>query len=62
MRLLFAMLLAGALLAGERDEKVKHDRSTFKTLDGWIYNDLGRGIKEAKKSGKPLLVVYRCIP
>src|SRR6185436_20485538 len=28
----------------------------------WIYDDLPRGIDEAKTSGKPLLVVFRCIP
>lgn len=25
----------------------------------WIYNDLPAGLAEAKKSGKPLLVVFR---
>ena len=25
----------------------------------WIYNDLGAGFAEAKKTGKPLLVVFR---
>ena len=28
----------------------------------WIYNDLPKGFAEAKKTGKPLLVVLRCIP
>src|SRR5688500_12526259 len=28
----------------------------------WIYNDWQRGFEEAKKTGKPLLVVLRCIP
>ena len=28
----------------------------------WIYNDVDRGFAEAKKSGKPLLVVLRCVP
>jgi hypothetical protein len=27
----------------------------------WIYNDLDRGFAEAKKTGKPLLVVLRCV-
>jgi hypothetical protein len=26
----------------------------------WHYNDLATGIAEAKASGKPLLVVFRC--
>lgn len=28
----------------------------------WIYDDLPRAIAEAKQSGKPLLVVLRCVP
>ena len=28
----------------------------------WIYNDLQAGLAEARKTGKPLLVVIRCVP
>src|SRR5215217_6741425 len=28
----------------------------------WIYNDVQRGFEEAKTTGKPLLVVLRCVP
>jgi len=28
----------------------------------WIYNDLREGNAQAKASGKPLLVVFRCVP
>lgn len=28
----------------------------------WIYDDLSAGYAEATKSGKPLLVVIRCVP
>src|SRR6185436_1652638 len=28
----------------------------------WIYNDYQRGFAEAKRTGKPLLVVLRCVP
>jgi serine protease Do len=31
-------------------------------LSSWIYDDLPRAMSEAKASGKPLLVVFRCIP
>ena len=34
----------------------------LKDLDvhaSWIYNDLAAGFKQAKKTGKPLLVVFR---
>lgn len=28
----------------------------------WIYNDLKEGNAQAKAAGKPLLVVFRCVP
>jgi hypothetical protein len=28
----------------------------------WIYNDLNEGNAQAKATGKPLLVVFRCVP
>jgi serine protease Do len=28
----------------------------------WIYNDIDKGFAESKKTGKPLLVVFRCVP
>jgi hypothetical protein len=32
------------------------------TTDQWIYNDLAKGFAEAGTTGRPLMVVYRCIP
>ena len=29
--------------------------------NGWIF-DLDEGISQAEKSGKPLMVVFRCVP
>ena len=46
----------------EREAKVRGDKEHVTTGGAWIYDDLPRGIDEAKKSGKPLLVVFRCIP
>ena len=62
------MLLAmfcGTTIAQEkktRDEKVRDDREKVTSEGFWIYNDLSRGFEAAKESGKPLLVVLRCIP
>jgi hypothetical protein len=28
----------------------------------WIYNDLKAGTAQARATGKPLLVVFRCVP
>ncbi len=30
--------------------------------NGWIYNDLDAGIQQARKQGRPLMVVLRCPP
>lgn len=46
----------------DRESKVRHDKKNVEADEAWVYNDLPRGIAEAKTSGKPLLVVFRCIP
>ena len=28
----------------------------------WIYNDIAEGFRQAKKTGKPLFVTFRCVP
>src|SRR5262245_39542541 len=48
--------------AQTREEKVLADRKKFEAEGFWIYNDLAKGIAEAKQSGKPILVVLRCLP
>ena len=30
--------------------------------EGWIYEDLAAGYAAARKTGKPLLVAFRCVP
>ena len=45
-----------------RDQLVKEDRAALAQDDAWIYNDLPKGVELARASGKPLLVVFRCIP
>src|SRR5436189_1767388 len=55
-------LTAGPLSAQDRDTKVRNDRQAFQSSKDWIYNDLEEGVRAAKASGKPMLVVFRCIP
>jgi hypothetical protein len=66
MRLsLFAMFVCGiaaASFAQDRDTKVRNDKKLLEASDHWIYNDLPKGLKEAERKQKPLLVVFRCIP
>jgi hypothetical protein len=63
MRILASVLvLAAAVAAQDRDTKVRNDRAEFAARDDWVYNDLDAGLAEARKTGKPVLVVIRCIP
>ena len=45
-----------------RRTKVLNDRKAFEGSWEWIYNDLAKGIRAARESHKPLIVVFRCIP
>jgi serine protease Do len=57
-----SLLLTSTLLAQTREEKVRNDKAKVTAAGFWIYNDLAQGFAEAKQSGKPLVVVLRCIP
>ncbi len=46
----------------EREQKVRGDKEKMEADEFWIYNDLEEGRLVAKREGKPLMVVYRCIP
>jgi serine protease Do len=57
------ILVASTHVASQdRETKVRTDRTRIETDGYWIYNDLNAGIELAKKTKKPLLVVFRCIP
>lgn len=45
-----------------REEKVRDDRRKVEADGFWIYNDLPQAFDQARRTGKPLLVVLRCIP
>src|SRR5690606_12816056 len=46
----------------DREGAVRQDRAAMENDARWIYNDPERGFAEARNSGKPLLVVLRCVP
>src|SRR4051794_26995618 len=48
--------------AADRKGAVLKDRATLENDPRWFYNDYEKGFAEAKRTGKPLLVVLRCIP
>ncbi|MDP6928773.1 MAG: hypothetical protein QF412_03635 [Planctomycetota bacterium] len=43
----------------KRDTMVINDRSTMRDSQLWIYNDVKEGFALARKTGKPLLIVFR---
>jgi len=45
-----------------REQKVRDDKKKVEAAGFWIYNDLAKAYADAEKSGKPILVVFRCIP
>ena len=64
--LLLALIVLGLgadpVLAQDRDTKVRNDRKAFEDSKDWIYNNLAEGIRVARETHKPLMVVFRCIP
>ena len=56
------VLLAWSAFAADRESKVRGDKQQIESAGFWIYNDLPRGIDQAKATKKPLLVVFRCVP
>jgi len=46
----------------DRKTAVLDDRKDVGAIESWVYNDLPKGLAEAKQNGRPMLVVFRCIP
>ncbi len=61
MPLCLVLVVAGAILANERERKLAEDRKVA-VENGWIYDDLKAGYARAKETGKPMFVVVRCPP
>ena len=62
-------LLASAFLSTafaetvkDREKAIRTDKAEMQNDARWIYNDWQKGFAEAKRTGKPLLVVLRCVP
>ncbi|MDO8545259.1 MAG: Trx7/PDZ domain-containing (seleno)protein [Opitutaceae bacterium] len=60
--LLASCAVAFAATVKDREGAVRNDRATMENDARWIYNDVDRGFAEARKTGKPVLVVLRCVP
>jgi hypothetical protein len=47
---------------GATASKLRAELKDISIADHWIYDDLPKAVAEAKETGKPLLVVLRCVP
>ena len=55
-----ALAVCLALLAAPQDkEKLRTALKDTEIVGNWIYDDLDAGVAEAKKSGKPMMIVFR---
>jgi hypothetical protein len=53
------ILLLSAVGCSQRVEGLKASLGDQGVSDDWIYEDIKKGYAESKKTGKPLLVVFR---
>lgn len=60
--LIAATVFAHGQAVKDRESAVRKDRETMEHDIRWMYNDVESGFAAAKRSGKPLLVVLRCVP
>ena len=56
------VLWCGALLLAGDDTALRELLNDNKFADGWIYEDIDTGYKQAATSGKALLVCFCCVP
>ncbi len=59
----FGLLLsvAGTAAAQSGPEELRKKLGDFELVGKWFYDDLAGAEAEAKKTGKPLLIVFRCV-
>ena len=60
--LLLLTVPAFAETVADRKGAVLSDRANLENDPRWIYNDYEQGFAEGKRTGKPVLIVLRCIP
>jgi len=59
---LVLLSVISAAMAQTREEIVRGDRRKVEAAGFWIYNDLPKAFAESKRTGKPIIVVLRCLP
>ncbi len=58
----FITTLLHADAVKDREGAVRADKARMENDQRWAYNDIESGFKQAKLTGKPLLIVLRCVP
>lgn len=59
---LVSLSVSTSAAAQTREEKVRGDREKVEADGFWIYNDLEKAFRQGRETGKPIIVVLRCIP
>lgn len=62
MKALFLGLLALALFPFQDKDKLRAALGDTALAGPWIYDDLEAGYAEAARTGRPIMVVLRCVP
>jgi hypothetical protein len=62
MRTTCAFLLLAALAFAEDKAPLRAALKDTEPKGDWIYDDVAAGLADAKKTGRPLMVVFRCVP
>ena len=57
--LALTLLMSNSYAQGQRDIAVRTDKQQLSDDTVWIYDDLNSALEEAKRSKRPLMVVFR---
>ena len=60
--MLLVILMEARGVGQTREEKVRNDKARVEADGYWMYNDLPGALAEGKRTGKPVVVVLRCLP
>ncbi|HLY12207.1 MAG TPA: Trx7/PDZ domain-containing (seleno)protein [Planctomycetota bacterium] len=62
MKTALAAVFCLALVAPQDKERIREGLKDTELKGAWVYDDIDAGLAEAKKTGKPMMVVLRCVP
>lgn len=62
LSLIFLFVACASLIAQTREEIVRGDKEKVQREGFWMYNDIDGAFEEANRTGKPIIVVLRCLP